>query len=198
MDGSSTKNSKMLRVASKNVSKVDSRKPKFAIEGSKLALADPKRARRILTKRKIFKRLREKEFNRYIFNQEKRVAILQKKADHISAFNTKCIRNVLKLAAEVNELRLKMQTAMEVNCSQEVILNAMKEEKQRLIEDILRLRLLNELGPEYNDETMQTYLLAQQFQHDDEKGEEDGDDVMEDDGEDEDEVMEDDEEDEDE
>ncbi|KAI5391978.1 hypothetical protein KIW84_076685 [Lathyrus oleraceus] len=188
MDGASTKKSKMMRSASENVSKVDSRKSKFAIKGSKLALTDPKRARRILRKRKFFERLREKESNRYLFNLEKRVATLQKIADRILAFNSKQIRNIMKHNAKLNKLRLKVQTAMELNRSREIMLNAMKEE----IKDILRLQLLKELGHEYNDETM----------HDDEEEEEDEDKVMEDDEEeeeeDEDEVMEDDEEEEDE
>lgn len=98
---------------------------------AEIALADPKRAKRILANRQSAARSKERKM-RYISELEKKVQTLQTEATTLSAQLTLMQRDSSGLANENNELKLRLQAMEQQAQLREALNEALREEVHRL------------------------------------------------------------------
>ncbi|XP_024983292.1 probable transcription factor PosF21 isoform X1 [Cynara cardunculus var. scolymus] len=130
MDGSAIK-PEMLNSGSEEISSTDAKKSISDAKLAELALVDPKHAKRIWANRQSAARSKERKM-RYIAELERKVQILQTEASSCSAQLALLQRDTNGLAAENNELKLRLQTMKQQIHMQDAFNDALKEEIHRL------------------------------------------------------------------
>lgn len=175
MDGSTTIKPEMLVSGSDEGSLGDGKKAVSAAKLAELALIDPKRAKRIWANRQSAARSKERKM-RYIAELERKVQTLQTEATSLSAQLTLLQRDTNGLAAENNELKIRLQTVEQQVHLQDALNDALKEEIQHM--KMLTGQAVSNGGPMMNfpasfganqpfypsNQAMNTLLTAQQFQ----------------------------------
>ncbi|XP_027192060.1 transcription factor RF2a-like [Cicer arietinum] len=187
MNGSATKKIDSSVSTDDIISNTDSKKSLSDVKLRKLALIDPKCARRILTKRKFFARLRERKINNYIYKLKKRVQALQTIEAYISAKTSMLQSNVERIAAENNLIKLDVEIRMQYMYSQMAMIAALEEEMQQLIGDILQLDYDNNRVIEEDDDDDDNDDEEEEEKEEKEKEDEDEDEDKEEDDDDDDE-----------
>ncbi|KAF3340380.1 Transcription factor RF2b [Carex littledalei] len=98
---------------------------------AELALADPKRVKRILANRQSATRSKEKRM-RYVMELEHKMHILQTENSNLSAKLTLLQRESMGLVNRNNELRIRLEALRQQSQLQNVLNEALKAEVQRL------------------------------------------------------------------
>ncbi|CAD6258079.1 unnamed protein product [Miscanthus lutarioriparius] len=104
---------------------------KKAVPDDKLALLDPKRAKRILANRQSAARSKERKI-KYTSELERKVQTLQTEATTLSAQLTLLQRDTSGLTTENRELKLRLQAMEEQAKLRDALNDALREEVQRL------------------------------------------------------------------
>ncbi|KAL7616228.1 hypothetical protein Lser_V15G02929 [Lactuca serriola] len=112
-------------------SSIDAKKTMSAAKLAELALADPKRAKRIWANRQSAVRSKERKM-RYITELESQVQTLQTQATSLSAQLTILQRETHGLLAENTELKLRLQAMEQQVHVQDVLNDALKKEIHHL------------------------------------------------------------------
>ncbi|XP_074357651.1 uncharacterized protein LOC141697262 [Apium graveolens] len=126
-----SKHSSVARSSSISIQTVETKKAMSAAKLAELWIVDPKRAKRIMANRQSAARSKQRKA-RYISELERKVKSLQTEATALATQLNVYKEDVVHLAAENKELKLRLQTMEHQAQSQDDITEAMMGELERL------------------------------------------------------------------